>query len=149
MVGGCGIAHDVGMEPTYPNPTTRERRLRRPAKGRVLAGVATALADATGISVSIVRLAFVISLLFGGLGLVVYAVAWTLIPSEGDERSAAERWLDGLTTPGRRIGAALIGAAILIALAPFHGPAVVAGLLLVAAWLLLRRRPHTPSHTNV
>jgi phage shock protein PspC (stress-responsive transcriptional regulator) len=122
--------------------------MHRPVEGRVLAGVATALADATGISVAVVRLAFIVGLLFGGLGLVLYAAGWALIPPEGAQRSAAERWLGDLTTPGRRIGAALIGVAVLIVLAPFHGPALLVGLLLIGAWLLLRRRPDAPSHTN-
>lgn len=146
MVSRRRIAHDAGMETTDTTPVTPERRLQRPTQGRVLGGVATALANATGISVGIIRLAFIVSLLFGGFGLVLYAVAWAIIPAEDEPRSTAERWLGDLTTPGRRVGAALVGIAVLIVLAPFHGPAVLAGLLLIGAWLLLRR-PGAPSTT--
>lgn len=149
MAGGHGMPHDAAMETTTTNPTksSQGRRFRRPVQGRVLGGVAAAIADATGIAVGVVRLAFILSVLFGGLGIVLYASAWALIPSQGDDHSAAERWLVGLTTPGHRIGAALIGAAVLIVLLPFGGPVHLAGLLLVGGWLLLRR-PGSLSHDN-
>jgi phage shock protein PspC (stress-responsive transcriptional regulator) len=92
--------HDAGMEATTTTtPPERRTRLERPRTGRVLGGVATALANATGIAVGAVRLAFVVSLLFGGLGIVLYAAAWALIPAEGDDRSTAESRLGDLTTP--------------------------------------------------
>lgn len=59
----------------------------------MLGGVATALANQTGIDVSLVRLGFVVSLFFGGLGILAYLAGWLLIPEEGQSRSQAERML--------------------------------------------------------
>ena len=56
-------------------------RLTRPAagQGRMLVGVAAAVAEATGLSVGLVRLIFVLTGLFGA-GEVVYLVLWLLLP---------------------------------------------------------------------
>lgn len=56
-------------------------RLTRPRRGegRVLVGVAAAVADGLGLSVGLVRLAFVLTGLFGA-GEVVYLVLWLLLP---------------------------------------------------------------------
>lgn len=66
-------------------------RMTRPRRGRMIAGVAAALAERTGIDVSLIRIGFVISLFFGGFGLVAYLAAWALIPEEGQTQSPAER----------------------------------------------------------
>lgn len=63
----------------------------RPRQGRIVAGVAAAIAKGTGIDVGLVRLGFVISLFFGGFGLVAYLAGWAFIPSEGEGQSPAER----------------------------------------------------------
>lgn len=57
----------------------------------MIAGVCAAIANRLGIDVGIVRLVFVVSLVFGGLGLVAYIAAWVLLPEEGQDQSAAER----------------------------------------------------------
>jgi len=61
----------------------------------MVAGVAAAIARQLGVDVTLVRLAFVVSLFFGGLGVLVYLAAWLLIPEEGQERSTAERIVGG------------------------------------------------------
>lgn len=66
-------------------------RMVRPRSGRMIAGVTAAFARRLGIDVTLVRLAFVVSLFFGGLGVLVYLAAWLLIPEEGQTQSAAER----------------------------------------------------------
>ena len=70
---------------------SNQTRLTRPRNGRMIAGVAAAFANRTGIDVGLVRLAFVVSLFFGGLGLAAYIAAWILIPEEGQTQSPAER----------------------------------------------------------
>ncbi|MPZ54360.1 MAG: PspC domain-containing protein [Acidimicrobiia bacterium] len=67
-------------------------RLYRPKEGRVIAGVAAALANKSGIDVGLVRLGFAVSLFFGGLGFFAYLAAWAVIPSEGETQSAVENW---------------------------------------------------------
>ena len=54
-----------------------------------MAGVCAGLAEQFGISVTIVRLAFLLSaLLGGGMGVVIYLVLWAVMPyrPEGSER---------------------------------------------------------------
>ena len=56
-------------------------RLTRPARGegRVVAGVAAAVADGLGLSTGLVRLLFVITGLVGA-GEILYLVLWLLLP---------------------------------------------------------------------
>ncbi|WP_299036426.1 PspC domain-containing protein [uncultured Pseudokineococcus sp.] len=61
--------------------------LVRPRSGRVVAGVCAALANRFGVSVSLVRLLFVLSILLPGTQVVVYAVLWVLVPAEGSDRA--------------------------------------------------------------
>ncbi|RIK99947.1 MAG: hypothetical protein DCC71_19695 [Proteobacteria bacterium] len=50
---------------------------------RKIAGVCAGLADQFGISVTLVRLAFVLGVFFsGGIFLLVYAVLWLVMPEE-------------------------------------------------------------------
>ncbi|HEX7976933.1 MAG TPA: PspC domain-containing protein [Anaerolineales bacterium] len=57
--------------------------LRRSRHNRVIAGVCGGLAEFFGISAFWFRLAFLISLLPGGVpGLLVYFLCWLIIPSE-------------------------------------------------------------------
>ena len=56
-------------------------RLTRPARGdgRVIAGVAAAVADGLGLSRKLVRVLFAVAGLFGA-GEVLYLVLWLLLP---------------------------------------------------------------------
>ncbi len=120
-------------------------RLERPTEGRVLGGVAVAISQRTGASVALVRLGFLIAALFGGLGVILYAAAWALIPGESDLESPAERWLANLTTPGRRVGAFLIGIAGMIVLVAAAPATLVAAVVLLAAAALLAGGDSTAS----
>jgi phage shock protein C len=55
--------------------------LVRPKQGRLVAGVSLAIANRTGWDVSIVRILTAIAVIFTGVGLVAYIVAWGVIPS--------------------------------------------------------------------
>ena len=59
------------------------RLLRRRTSDRVLGGVAGGLGDYFNIDPLLVRIGFVGLMIFGGAGLVLYVVAWLLIPAEG------------------------------------------------------------------
>jgi phage shock protein C len=66
---------------TTQHPTTAgPRRLTRPHEGRVLGGVCAAVADYTGVDVTVVRLVTVASCLFGLAGVALYVVGLLLIP---------------------------------------------------------------------
>jgi len=78
---------------------------RRPAgcrdiPGRMLAGVAAYLAEVTGISVSVVRLAFIIGALFAfPAAVAIYAGVWILVPFRPEDTTVFER----LMVEGRRL----------------------------------------------
>lgn len=59
------------------------KKLRRPKKGKMIAGVALAFANYFNIDVVVVRLIWVALLLPGGLpGIVPYIICWIVIPQE-------------------------------------------------------------------
>jgi phage shock protein PspC (stress-responsive transcriptional regulator) len=58
----------------------------RPRHDRKIAGVCAGLADQFGVSVTILRLAFLLGFLFsGGIFLLVYVVLWIVMPDEPDD----------------------------------------------------------------
>ena len=69
--------------------TTTPRTLTRPTHDRMLAGVASGLADYAGIDVLVVRIAFAVLTFLGGAGIPLYLACWLLIPAEGSDQSTA------------------------------------------------------------
>jgi phage shock protein C len=59
-----------------------ERRLTRSRSDRIIAGVCAGLGDYLGVDRVVVRIAFVVLALAGGGGIVLYLLAWILIPEE-------------------------------------------------------------------
>jgi phage shock protein PspC (stress-responsive transcriptional regulator) len=117
------------------------RRLTRRADNRVLAGVASGIADFFGIHPWAVRVAFVVLVPFGGFGALVYLIAWLLVPAAGSEQSLAA---DVLRRPpsGLRsyIGVALILLAIVILASAFLDSGVIWAIALIAFGVYLFRR---------
>ena len=71
------------------------KRLYRPRDGRVVAGVCAGLAAYFGVDPTLVRLAFALVTVFGGLGVLIYLCAWMVIPEEGgDGSSIAETFVN-------------------------------------------------------
>jgi phage shock protein PspC (stress-responsive transcriptional regulator) len=66
-----------------PAPTSRVRH------GRWLGGVCAGLAARWGLPVSRLRGVFVLAALFAGLGAIVYAACWLILPAEGENGAAA------------------------------------------------------------
>ena len=66
------------------------KRLLRPREGRMLAGVCVGLADYFGVDVNLVRLGFGVFTVFWGLGALIYALAWVVLPEEGETSSILE-----------------------------------------------------------
>lgn len=56
--------------------------LRRPRTGRVIGGVCAALARRFGWNLTVVRVLTVASLLLPGPQLIIYVIAWIVIPGE-------------------------------------------------------------------
>ena len=60
------------------------KKLYRTRNDKKLCGVCGGLADYFGLDVNIIRVAAIVSVFFGGLGLVAYIAAAFLIPEQGD-----------------------------------------------------------------
>ena len=66
------------------------QRLHRCRHQRMLGGVASGLADYFGVDPLVVRIAFVVMALMGGVAVPLYLAGWLLIPDEDAELSVAE-----------------------------------------------------------
>ncbi|CVI65428.1 MULTISPECIES: PspC domain-containing protein [unclassified Alistipes] len=60
--------------------TNAEKRLLRSPDDRMLAGVCAGIADFFGLDVSLVRIATLVLILFGGLSIWVYVLLWIIVP---------------------------------------------------------------------
>ena len=70
------------------------KRLLRPQEGRMVAGVCAGLAAYFGIDVNLVRLGFGVFTVFYGLGVLIYLIAWAILPEEGDKNSILESFVN-------------------------------------------------------
>lgn len=59
--------------------TNDNRRLYR-SQDRIIAGVCAGLADFFGLDVSLVRIATLVLILFGGLSFWAYIILWLIVP---------------------------------------------------------------------
>ena len=73
-----------------PHSHAGQRSLRRREDNRIVAGVAAGVADYLDLDPAAVRIALVAAVLFGGIGVPIYAAAWMLMPRAGDDVSIAE-----------------------------------------------------------
>ena len=94
---GPGVQDPASAAGGQPDGSSRDDRwLRRPRRSsgdRKIAGVAGGLGRAFGIDPVLIRVAFVVLTIFGGFGGLLYVLGWLLLPSDGDEVSAAEALL--------------------------------------------------------
>jgi phage shock protein PspC (stress-responsive transcriptional regulator) len=82
-------APSYGPGPQTPVPQATPRTLARRRDDRMLAGVASGIAGYVGIDVLLVRIAFAVLTIVGGVGIPLYVACWLLIPEDGTERSIA------------------------------------------------------------
>jgi len=136
------MAHD-GIMSTSTHSSGR--LLRRPIDDRAIAGVASGLGRRFGVSPAWFRVGFILLTVFGGTGLVLYALGWLLIPEEGSDDPVIVEWIDGFDTSNTAmmIGVILIGVAVLVLVSSFHlfalsGKFVFAAILFVVGVLLYR-----------
>jgi len=99
--------HDRGGAITAAaHPPTR--RLYRPRDDRIIAGVAAGLAEHLGLPVIAVRIALVVLLGFSGLGLLLYAAFWAVLPQQQPTAEAPARRDFGTLLPFGAIGLGVI-----------------------------------------
>jgi phage shock protein PspC (stress-responsive transcriptional regulator) len=74
--------------------TAFSRTWYRVRETKTVAGVCAGLAEQFGVSVTLIRLAFLLSaLLGGGMGIVIYLVLWVVMPYRLEVETRAERLL--------------------------------------------------------
>jgi phage shock protein C len=78
------------------NNGSKGKRLLRRREGRMVAGVAAGLAEYFGVDVNLVRLGFGVFTIFYGLGILVYLIAWAILPEEGEDNSILESFMHRL-----------------------------------------------------
>src|SRR6516164_6627687 len=114
--------------------------MRRSRETRVLGGVCGGLSACTGIDVTIVRIGFVLLSIASGVMVLVYALAWLLVPMEGESENIFSRAIGDKR--GIRLVAA-VGIPVLIVMQVvistlhigFIGwPTVLAAAVLVLVW---------------
>jgi len=67
------------------------RSWHRSRRGKMIAGVCAGLAEEFGVSVTILRLAFLLgTFIGGGMGLVIYVVLWVVMPYRLPDSSSVE-----------------------------------------------------------
>ena len=67
------------------------RNLRRSSQGRVLAGLCSGLSQTTGIDVTILRIGLVLIGLASGVPVLVYALAWLVVPMDQETTNIFSR----------------------------------------------------------
>ena len=132
------------------NPPLTAPPLTRREQSKVVAGVCSGVAYRLGIDPNVVRVVTVVLALFGGAGILLYALGWLLLPDERTGQSLAERALRG----GGPDGVSAVLLAVLLAVVAIGvGVAFVADswfgitVLVVAVAIgavLLTRRPVGP-----
>ncbi len=75
------------------NSGSEGKRLLRLRNGRMAAGVCAGLAAYFKVDVNLVRLGFGVFTVFYGLGILIYLVAWVILPEEGEDNSLLESFL--------------------------------------------------------
>jgi phage shock protein C len=75
----CGnkLAADAASAPAAPPPV---KRLMRSSQDKKIGGVCAGLADYFDLDPTVVRVVWLLAILFGGTGLLVYLILWIVLP---------------------------------------------------------------------
>ncbi|HBJ73153.1 MAG TPA: hypothetical protein DDY88_05495 [Actinobacteria bacterium] len=150
--------------PPLPPPRVRPA-LRRSRNDKVLGGVASGFGRWIGIDPVVVRVVLVVLAIFGGSGVLLYAIGWLFIPLEGESQSEVEQFIDRhrndeerakfpplLIIPAVIIGVIVLGS--LVSAGPWGGWWSSGGWLLLLAcggiviWLMNRNGLVGTSNTS-
>ncbi len=127
-------------------------RWSRRATHRWVAGVASGIADHAAVPPWVVRIGFVLSTPIGGLGPIVYAFLWWLMPRRDLTESAAQRTARRFPQAPVWLGISLVagGGLLFAGQLGWMSPMVVAalGLIAIGALLFLRESDGDPGATR-
>lgn len=68
------------------------RTLYRSRKNRVIAGVCGGLGEYLDIDPAIIRIVWILLTFLGGMSIVVYLLAWVILPDEKTKKNVIEEW---------------------------------------------------------
>jgi len=131
----------------------RTRPHRLPQRGHV-AGVAAGIGYRYDVDPVLIRIAFVVSTLFGGTGIVLYLAGWLVLNRAGDTASGAESLVGRGNSSDSTTKMVVVAVALVIAVSTI-GPVGVglggSGLISLVAmlgglWLLHQRCPEPPPY---
>ncbi len=130
----------------------RTRPIRLPQQGHI-AGVAAGIGHRYRVDPVLVRVAFVVSTLFGGAGIILYLAGWLLLSKPGDQVSPAESLLGRGRSSQSGTKTVVLIVALAIALSTIGpigfgmGGSVLLSfaLMLGGLWLLYQREPVPPA----
>ncbi|MFE3545446.1 PspC domain-containing protein [Nocardia sp. NPDC059177] len=128
------------------------RPVRLPRQGPI-AGVAAGFGLRYGVDPVLLRVAFVVSTIFGGAGIVLYLLAWLVLSSAGNEASAAQTLSDHARSSHSQTKTIVLIVALAIAVSTMGpiglgmgGSGVLSmGLMLAGWWMLYLRHPELPA----
>lgn len=78
---------------------SNDKKLVRKTDDKMIAGVASGIADYFGIDITLVRVLIVVTAIMGGFGLILYIVMWILVPEEGSTSALIDDVVDNVTKP--------------------------------------------------
>jgi len=106
---------NTDYSPPPPLPPAPRPPLRRSQSDRVIAGVAGGFGRWLGIDPVIVRVVLVVLAVFGGSGLLLYAIGWLFIPDEGSSTSSADAFFRDSRQQGSTARTVLIVVGVIVA----------------------------------
>ncbi len=126
------------------------RPVRLPRRGPI-AGVAAGFGHRYGVDPVLVRVAFVVSTIFGGAGIVLYLAGWLLFPEPGGRGSMAESLTRRDQESPNQTKTIVLIVALAIAVSTMGpvgiglgGSGVIALALMLAGWWMLHMRSPEP-----
>jgi phage shock protein PspC (stress-responsive transcriptional regulator) len=127
------------------------RGLRRSTDDKVIAGVAGGVGRSLGIDPLLLRVVLAVLVLFGGTGIVLYALGWLLMPQDDGTASVGQQALD---RPRFRPTGSTVWLAVLLVIAvsigvigafsQWHGPVLLSLAVVAILVLLLRQDSQAP-----
>ncbi|HYY79957.1 MAG TPA: PspC domain-containing protein [Actinomycetes bacterium] len=132
---------------TASPPDTRPvRRLHRRTDRQVIGGVAAGMADYFNVDPVLVRIAFVVLIFVGGIGPLLYVLAWLFVPAADSGESIAQAALRRPASLRTYVGVALVLVAVAILASSVSRPSVIWAVALIAFGVFLfRQEPDAPA----
>ncbi|MFI5957856.1 PspC domain-containing protein [Cryptosporangium sp. NPDC051539] len=140
---GAPWAAGTGTSAGNGSAWNRYRTLTRTKQGKVVAGVCAGLGRTTGTDPILFRVILTVLVFFGGVGALLYLVAWVVLPMDDEPASPLESLLGrgrSGTSPAATVGLIALAAIVLVASFSNGLPStLLLAACLIGGMMLLRR----------